>query len=147
MSVRLASSHDIDALVVLRSALWPDDQSSHRSELSKHFTGEHSHIDQVLLYENDEGEPLGFVELRVRNYAEGSEEHAVPFLEGWYVSPDHRRQGVGRALIKASEEWARARGFDELASNSLLENTASLAAHEAVGFEEMERTVNYLKDL
>lgn len=147
MSVRIANAHDINALVVLRNALWPDEESSHRDELNKHFTGEHSHIDQVLLYETDAGEPVGFVELRVRNYAEGSEEHAVPFLEGWYVSPDHRRQGVGRALIKASEDWALARGFSELASNALLENTDSLAAHEAVGFKEMERTVNYLKDL
>jgi len=147
MNVRIANAHDIDALVLLRSALWPDEESNHRRELNKHFTGEHSHIDQVLLYETGEGEPVGFVELRVRNYAEGSEEHAVPFLEGWYVHQDHRRQGVGRALIKASEEWARARGFGELASNALLANTASLAVHEAVGFEEVERTVNYLKDL
>ena len=131
----------------MRNALWPDEEHTHRAELNKHFTGEHSHIDQVLIYETAAGEPLGFVELRVRNYAEGSEEHAVPFLEGWYVTPEHRRTGVGRALIVASEDWARARGFDELASNALLDNTDSLKAHEAVGFEEMERTVNYLKDL
>jgi len=147
MSVRIANAHDIDLLVAMRNALWPDEESSHRSELNKHFTGEHSHIDQVLLYETEGGDAVGFVELRVRNYAEGSEEHEVPFLEGWFVAPEHRRQGVGRALIAASEEWARARGFDELASNALLENTDSLAAHEAVGFEEIERTVNYLKDL
>ncbi len=147
MSVRIANAHDVNVLVRLRTALWPDGASSHRSELNKHFTGEHSHIDQVLVYETPDGNAVGFVELRVRNYAEGSEEHAVPFMEGWYVEPEYRRQGVGRALIRAAEEWARARGFEELASNALLDNADSLAAHEAVGFEEVERTVNFLKEL
>lgn len=147
MSVRIANAHDINVLVGLRNALWPDEANSNRSELNRHFTGEHSHIDQVLIYETPEGDAVGFVELRVRNYAEGSEEHEVPFIEGWYVVPEQRRKGVGRALIRASEDWARARGFGELASNALLDNSGSLAAHEAVGFKEIERTVNYLKDL
>jgi GNAT superfamily N-acetyltransferase len=33
-----------------------------------------------------------------------------PWLAGLYVAPDHRRQGIGRALVRAIEEQARRRG-------------------------------------
>jgi aminoglycoside 6'-N-acetyltransferase I len=45
------------------------------------------------------------------------------------------------------EAWARERGFRELASDALLENTVSHAAHAALGFEEVERAVKYRKPL
>ena len=60
----------------------------------------------------------------------------VAYLEGWYVVPESRRQGVGRALVSAAEEWARAQGCAEFASDALLDNDVSAVAHRAIGFEE-----------
>lgn len=71
----------------------------------------------------------------------------VAFLEGIYVSPDARRNGVAAALIKEVERWARECGCGELASDALLENDASHAVHRAVGFEETERVVFFRKPL
>jgi GNAT superfamily N-acetyltransferase len=41
--------------------------------------------------------------------------HAVsPWLAGLYVAPEHRRFGVGTALVRAVEDQARARGHSRL---------------------------------
>jgi aminoglycoside 6'-N-acetyltransferase I len=86
---------------------------------------------------------VGFVEMSVRNYAEDCETDRVGYCEGWYVKPQHRRTGVGRALMAAGVEWARARGCTEFASDALLENELSHAAHKALGFQETCRMVTF----
>jgi aminoglycoside 6'-N-acetyltransferase I len=63
------------------------------------------------------------------------------------VDADLRGTGVGRALMVAAEEWARAQGFTELASDALLDNSVSHAAHEALGFEVVEKIVVFRKSL
>ena len=47
----------------------------------------------------------------------------------------------------AVEDWARARGYTEMASDALLDNSVSHAWHSAQGFDEVERIVVYRKDL
>lgn len=71
----------------------------------------------------------------------------VAFLEGWYVDPDVRRRGLGAALLQAVEGWARARGLKELASDTTIDNAASLQAHLALGFDEVERQICFRKSL
>jgi ribosomal protein S18 acetylase RimI-like enzyme len=62
----------------------------------------------------------------------------VAYLEGWYVEPDARRRGVGRALVAAAEQWAASQECTEFGSDALLDNDVSAAAHRALGFEETE---------
>ena len=71
----------------------------------------------------------------------------MPYVEGWWVDADARRQGVGAALVRAAEAWSRERGFTEMASDVLLDNDGSHAAHRALGFAEVERVVLYRKAL
>ena len=71
----------------------------------------------------------------------------VAFLEGWYVDSDVRRTGVGTELIRAAEAWAVAHGYDEMASDTELENDVSLNAHLALGYEEVERQICFRKRL
>jgi len=61
------------------------------------------------------------------------------------VESGYRRRGVGRALVEAAEQWAGARGFREIASDTQLENIASIAAHLRLGYQEVERNVCFLK--
>jgi aminoglycoside 6'-N-acetyltransferase I len=71
----------------------------------------------------------------------------VAYLEGWYVDEDLRRQGVGTALVRAAEAWARSKGLKEFASDTQLANAGSQLAHAALGFTEVERLVAYRKIL
>ena len=95
-----------------------------------------------------EGEaPVGFVELSIRPYAEGCQTDRVAFLEGWYVVPEARRKGVGRALVEAAERWGVTQGCTEFGSDALLDNTVSAAAHQALGFEEVVQIRCFKKSL
>lgn len=101
---------------------------------------------EVFVCERPSGGLAGFLELSVRNYAEGCS-GPTPYVESWYVDPDHRGHGIGRALMEAAERWATERGYRALASDAKLENSPSHEAHAALGFEEVERAVHFRKAL
>jgi aminoglycoside 6'-N-acetyltransferase I len=71
----------------------------------------------------------------------------VGFLEGWYVVDDWRKCGVGAALVIAAENWSRLQGCREIASDALIDNTTSQTAHQALGFEIVDRCVHFRKTL
>jgi GNAT superfamily N-acetyltransferase len=69
------------------------------------------------------------------------------YVEGWYVADGWRRQGVGRALMQAAEQWARDAGFAGLGSDARVENEVSLLAHERLGFAPTERLQFFRRQL
>ena len=102
----------------------------------------------VVWFVLDRGDGLGgYIEVGTRPYAEGCDTSPVAYVEAWYVDEDLRRHGWGGKLFAAVEAWARAHGHAELASGSLLDNHTSIAAHKALGFEEIERQVHFAKRL
>jgi aminoglycoside 6'-N-acetyltransferase I len=132
----------------MRRALWPEHGDNyHAPEIQRFLAGELKMPLAVLLAEDDDGRVVGFVELSIRPYAEGCLTDRVAFLEGWYVMPDARRRGVGRALVAAAEEWAQAQGCTEFASDAEADNTMSARAHRALGFEEVVIIRCFRKDL
>lgn len=137
VTVRPATVDDAAAWLRMREALWPDGESTgHAREIEQFFAGTLRMPLAVLLAIDDAGEPVGFAELSIRAYAEDCVTDNVAYLEGWYVVPEARRRGVGRALVAAAEEWAVAQGCTEFASDALLDNAPSAAAHRALGFVE-----------
>lgn len=134
--IRPASRIDARAWLRMREALWPGEEVAADVEL--YFGGKLDMPLEVLVAVDGFGALIGFAELSIRRYAEGCVTDRVAYLEGWYVDPQHRRQGVGGALIAAAEAWARAQGCTEFASDALLENDISATAHRALGFEEVE---------
>ncbi len=101
----------------------------------------------VLFADDDEARPIGVVELSLRAYAEGCQSDNVAYVEGWYVVPEVRGRGVGRALIEAAEGWARRQGCTELGSDTQLDNATSAAAHRALGFSEVGQIRCFRKPL
>src|SRR5687767_8774541 len=54
--------------------------------------------------EAEDGRLAGFIEVGLRSHADACDgRRAVGFIEGWFVSADFRRQGIGRALVDAAE--------------------------------------------
>src|SRR5690348_17142183 len=102
----------------------------------------------VRLAIGDDGSATGFVEASKRvDYVNGTDSSPVAFLEGLYVEPASRRNGVARILVESVEAWATAQGCSELASDSPLENTGAHAVHVALGFAETERVVYFCRRL
>src|SRR2546429_1463983 len=148
IAVRAAKQSDAAAWLQLRHALWPEgSEADHREAIDRFFGGDAREPLAVLLAEDGAGCPIGLAELSIRAYAEGCHTDRVAYLEGWYVVPDARNRGVGRALIAAAEVWGRSQGCVEFASDAELTNDASAAAHQAVGFIEVGRVRCFRKDL
>jgi aminoglycoside 6'-N-acetyltransferase I len=135
-----------EAWFAMRRALWPEcPDEEHRSDMARQLA-EASTCVQFMAYLG--ARAVGFAEAAVRRDAvNGTAGSPVAFLEGLYVEPVARRQGVARALVQRVADWAVAGGFRELASDALIENTASQAMHHALGFEEMERVVCFRRRL
>ena len=132
---------------MMRNSLWPCSRDEHLDETDKYFSkGEIAIVEAFVLVRND-GTLGGFIELNLRNYAEGSQSTKVPYVEGWYVDTDLRGRGYGKQLMQAGETWAIENGFAELASDAVLDNSDSIAAHKALDFEEVERIVCFIKRL
>lgn len=147
MKLRPLELRDRRAWAEMRAALWPEaDAAELAHETVKHFAGVKA-ADEVWVSEEITGRLLGFLELSLRAYAEGCASSPVPYIEGWYVTAESRHLGVGLALVEAAENWARLRGYKEIASDAVLENDASHAAHRSLGFEEVERIVCFRKAL
>jgi aminoglycoside 6'-N-acetyltransferase I len=147
MLVRPATPEDSAPWLKMRQAMWPEGASDHPFEIASYFAGRLREPLQVLLAFDDAGMPLGFVELSIRPYAEGCDTDSVAYLEGWYVVPEARQQGVGRTLVQAALQWAREEGCSEFASDTLVDNEISAAAHRALGFTEVVQIRCFRKSL
>ena len=101
----------------------------------------------VFVLERPDGLLAGYVEAGERSIADGCLSTPVGYIEAWFVDPDVRRGGNGKALLQAAEDWARRRGRVEMASDALIENEVSHRAHEHSGYIEVDRVVIYRKDL
>jgi len=101
----------------------------------------------VFVSSSTDGGLVAFIETGLRDYGEGCETSPVGYIEAWYVDEHIRGQNVGRDLVHVAEEWAREKGCTEMASDTWLENEASIAAHLKLGYWEAERLVHFVKKL
>ena len=141
MSVRPYTAADYSEWARLRTALWADQTPA---DMAAWLTRQDA---ATFVAEITAGTLCGFAEVGARAFADGCDTQPVAFLEGWYVDVDVRRQGMGSALLRAVEAWARGQGYRELASDTELANLISQQAHERLGFAEVERAVRYRKQL
>jgi aminoglycoside 6'-N-acetyltransferase I len=149
-SIRLATPADSHRIGELAHALWPDGSVADHAEHAAAITrGEPaSTLPLVMFVAIDGGTVVGFIEVGLRSHADGCDPtRPVGFIEGWYVEPRVQRRAVGRGLMVAAEAWSREQGANELGSDTWLDHEGSQRAHEALGFEVVDRCVHYRKSL
>jgi aminoglycoside 6'-N-acetyltransferase I len=164
LRIRMARPSDCEQLARMCTALWPDSSArEHARDLLPILQGKpRSTLPVTILVaevspekreetqteDANQATLVGFLEVGLRSHADGCDaSHAVGFVEGWYVIENERHRGVGRKLVAAAEEWARSQGCTEMASDTWIDNTGSHRAHEAIGYEEVDRCVHYRKKL
>ena len=145
--IERCSSLDQPGWLEMRLALWTDATADeHRGYMAISLAQPERFL-QLMMYD-ERRQPVGFIEGSIRgDYVNGTETSPVGFVEGVYVAPAWRRQGVARRLYAAIGDWAKARGCRELASDALLDNQVSQRAHLALGFRETERVVYFTRVL
>ncbi|MGH7034219.1 MAG: GNAT family N-acetyltransferase [Stellaceae bacterium] len=145
ITIRALTARDRATWAQMRAALWPEESiAAHRRA-----------IDEILadpecwsfIAEGEDGAALGFAEVALRKYANGCDSRPVSFLEGIWVAPQTRRQGIGKHLLAHIEAFLVAKGFRELGSDTPIDNRLSQDAHRGWGFAETERVVYFRKGL
>jgi len=135
----------------MRASLWPDGSfGEHLAELEAALTRplQPGFPAATLVAEDAQGTLVGFLEVGLRSHADGCDPaRPVGFVEGWFVVEEERKKGIGRALLRAAEDWARSQGCREMASDALIDNAGSEHAHVALGFEVVDRCVHFRKAL
>ena len=146
MLIRHAGQSDYPEWLRLRLALWPHASAEeHRAEMTEQLADKK--LFAVLVADRGNGQLAGFLEASLRRYADGCSTSPVGYIEGWYVDDDVRRQGVGRQLVNAAEQWALAKDCQEMASDCEIDNDVSFRSHLAIGYVEVERTIHFRKSL
>jgi GNAT superfamily N-acetyltransferase len=150
--IRLVRQDDQPEWLRMRALLWPDGPAEeHAQEITGFFralaSGQSEPFLAVATFVavRPACGLCGFLEASIRPYVEDCTTWPVGYVEGWFVDADVRRQGIGRRLIAAAEQWATAQGCREMASDALIDNWVSLAAHKALGFEESSRAIHFRK--
>ena len=144
--IREVAANDAAEWFRLRKLLWDESSDDeHRTEMLDIY--EHHETQLVLVAETDGKNLVGFLEASIRPFVEDCHTDHVGYLEGWFVEEKYRKQGIGRKLVAAAENWARRKGCTEMASDSEIGNDLSLQAHQNLGYQETSRLVHLRKDL
>jgi ribosomal protein S18 acetylase RimI-like enzyme len=95
----------------------------------------------ILVAEDDPGQVIGLLTASTR----WTLWHAGPctLIEELVIDESARRQGVGRALIQAALDWARAQGCSEVEVSTDVDNTAAQAFYRQLGFESEALLLEY----
>lgn len=97
----------------------------------------------ALLVAEEDGAALGFVSLEVlRDFFDGAEHGHVSVLA---VARDAEGRGVGGALMRAAEDWARERGYGKLTLNVFEGNARARAVYAHLAYRP--ETMRYIKFL
>ncbi len=133
------TTNHLPAWLTMRAALFHDEDPKLLQEEVTQITKSNtlkSQPFQCLLAFDDNGLPIGFIELTIRSSAEECMTSPVLYIEGWFVDPAAQGTGVGKALMNAAFDWGRQHGCQEAASDTRPTNTSAKNAHQALGFQD-----------
>jgi aminoglycoside 6'-N-acetyltransferase I len=155
IKIRQAEISDQHELAKMRHLLWPESSlKEHSNELNVILrSGRYGTLPMAILVshdvsQNEEGAVTGFIEVGLRSHADGCDTaQPVGFVEGWFVHEACRKQGIGTALMRSAEDWARSHSCHEMASDTWIDDERSQHAHQALGFEVVDRCVHFRKAL
>ena len=143
--IQKAEMKDLSALAELACQLWPHHG---REEMAEELMQINQQDDAAFFLAYEGGNAVGFAQCQLRHdYVEGTESSPVGYLEGIYVADGYRKRGIARKLLSACENWAKAQGCAEFASDCELGNKQSLQFHLRVGFAEANRIICFTKKL
>jgi ribosomal protein S18 acetylase RimI-like enzyme len=134
ITIRTSTAEDAAALDAIDRATWTLGASvapAPRRPGTPFFEPDANHAD-VLVAEAG-GTVAGYVRIGPAEPAVESNRHVL-MVRGFAVDPGRHRQGIGRRLIDAAVDAARARGARRLTLRVLADNAAARALYEAAGF-------------
>ncbi|HEM5161008.1 TPA: GNAT family N-acetyltransferase [Streptococcus suis] len=142
MTIRAVNEQTLSIWASFASQVW---QTNEQVLIEKFSNNE---FPFEFLYYSQSEEPIAWISLSLRHdYVEGCQVGPVAYLEGIFISPNYRSQGIAKELLNFAEHWAKSQGISQLGSDAELDNLLSQKFHIKHGFREVSRTVHYIRDL
>jgi ribosomal protein S18 acetylase RimI-like enzyme len=101
----------------------------------------HNQKTMVLIAEDKQGERLGFATVSHNTHFTGQPQAYIGELA---TSEKVESRGVGSALVKACEEWAREQGYTIITLTTGAGNTRALNFYDHLGFHSEDITLTKL---
>ena len=102
---------------------------------------QHNQKTMVLIAEDEQGERLGFATVSHSTHFTGQRQAYIGEL---VTSEAAEGQGVGTALVKACEQWAREQGYAIITLTTGAGNTRALKFYDHLGFRNEDITLTKL---
>ncbi len=140
-SFRRAVPGDAPALVPLVEQLgYPSAPAAVRARLARVL----ERADHAVFVAEEGGALLGWIHVQA---FESLSSEPCALIAGLAVDVEHRRRGVGRTLVAAAEDWARAHGLVTLRLRSRDSRAGAHAFYERLGFRAQKRQIQFRKEL
>lgn len=143
MRMREAVAADAPALAVLAGELgYPSSEAEVGERLARLLARPRSHA--VFVAEGEAGSPVAWIHVVVVLQVESD-----PFAEigGLVVGEASRGRGMGEALVRRAEAWARERGLGSLRVRSNVVRERAHRFYRRVGFERLKEQLVLVKRL
>ena len=143
VTIDQAKAEDLDQVLRLLAQLFHDHDLR---ELERSCQKSLMNPQEAFFLVREGPKVIGLAHMGIRHdYVEGAlEDGACAYLEAIYIQEDRRFQGLGRRLVDACRQWAKDQGCQQLASDTPLDNQASLDFHLKLGFSEAGRLVHFI---
>jgi ribosomal protein S18 acetylase RimI-like enzyme len=135
MTVRAATPGDVEGILALERAAFPDDWLSRRA-VRRFVAAPHK---PVMVARRADG-LAGYALVSLR---QGGRTCRIYSLA---VDPLYGRRGVGRELVHACERYARAWGCEALRLETRYDNAPAIALYRGLGYQEFDRFEQYYAD-
>jgi len=144
IKIRRVLQEDKSEWFRMRKGIWPESPDEYLNfDMDELLAND----DYYVIFACDGEKPIGLTEVQIKDYGEGCETSPIGYLEGWFVQEEYRGRGIVGIMTQAAEEWVRGKGCTEMASDTWLDNEASIRAHLKLGYSEVERLVHFVKQL
>lgn len=90
--------------------------------------------DSLVMVAEEDGAVVGYVYAHVENTSWRDLRGPCAYVDDVYVDEATRRRGVGRELLQAAIDWARAKGEPQVVLSSHTRNETAQRLFDALGF-------------
>ena len=136
---------DFEAIYALSRKLYPNYEDHELRRDLLRFT--QSERQQVFMAKSKESF-IGFIMVSARiDYVEGASSSPTGYLEAIFIEAENRGKGFSKQLLQVAENWVKQNGCTEMGSDTWLNHQNSINFHRAMGFEEEDRLVHFIKKL